>query len=464
MYRNTALAIAAIGWLVGPNVRPAWAEKIEMRGETLELWPAESLIARGLDVRPVAHHENAAWVYLKAMDAYVAVPPELTEAFDPALAGPWPTDNPALAEFVTAPGNVEALRLFREASVMARCQMPYFGEPTQSLMGVLLPGMGNLRSLAKIIVVDGRRLEAAGRPREAMENYLAVMRSGRHAADGVTMIEGLVGMAVWTLGTDALIGAIMRGGVDADTLTWVDKQLDDAGRPPTLERGLAGEQAIGVAIVDELCARFMRIPRNLGVVGSGNFVDGEFPPMGFADADGWVRLELRLGQLVTPDRAIKRHMREYYDRERLRAAGGLRHPAGSPTDVDDDSTLAPKWDCVSGMMLPALSRSRTIAAKTVARAAALRAVHRLRGHAMSHAGEFPESLEELFAPDELSMVADPFGDGSLVYRRTAAGWILYSVGPNGIDDGGRKGEKWDQFDLVDEYIATSTEQGDGVSK
>lgn len=464
MHRSITFAVAAIGSLLGTLATPARAEKIVMRGEMFEVWPAESLIARGLEVRTVPQHENAAWVYLRAMDEYESVPPELSDAFDAATSGPWPADNPALAEFITSAGNVEAIRLFREASVMPHCQMPYFGDSTQSLMGVLLPGMGNLRVLAKIVVVDGRRLEAAGRTREAMENYLAIMRSGRHAAEGVTMIEGLVGMAVWTLGTDALIGVIEHGSADAETLSWLARQFDGAGRPPSMERGLEGEQAIGAAVVDELCARLLRIPRNFSVVGSGNFMDGSFPPMGFANADGWVRLELRLGQLVAPDRAIKRHMREFYEKEQRRVSGVLSRPAGPRDDLEDDSHLAPRWDVVSGMMLPALSRTQTIAAKTIARAAALRAVHRIRTFADSHPGEFPDSLDELFTAEELPLVADPFSAGSLVYRRTAAGWILYSVGPNGVDDGGRKGEKWDQYDIVDEYIPALLGQRDGVSR
>ena len=43
---------------------------------------------------------------------------------------------------------------------------------------------------------------------------------------------------------------------------------------------------------------------------------------------------------------------------------------------------------------------------------------------------------------------DPFGDDRLVYRPGDTGWVLYSVGPDLVDDGGQKGPRWDKLDIV----------------
>jgi len=51
-------------------------------------------------------------------------------------------------------------------------------------------------------------------------------------------------------------------------------------------------------------------------------------------------------------------------------------------------------------------------------------------------GRLPGSLEEL-APRYLPAVPrDPFSGGPLVYRRSAEGYRLYSLGKNRLDDGG----------------------------
>jgi len=42
-------------------------------------------------------------------------------------------------------------------------------------------------------------------------------------------------------------------------------------------------------------------------------------------------------------------------------------------------------------------------------------------------------------PDILSEVpTDPFSGNPLIYRKTPSGFIVYSVGSNGKDDGGRE--------------------------
>jgi hypothetical protein len=52
-------------------------------------------------------------------------------------------------------------------------------------------------------------------------------------------------------------------------------------------------------------------------------------------------------------------------------------------------------------------------------------------------GKFPEGLDQL-APDILKEIpVDPFTGKSLIYKKTERGFIIYSVGPNEKDDGGR---------------------------
>lgn len=71
----------------------------------------------------------------------------------------------------------------------------------------------------------------------------------------------------------------------------------------------------------------------------------------------------------------------------------------------------------------------------------------------------PNDLAEL-APEYLSKVpADPLGNGPLVYRRTNGGYLLYSVGGNGIDDGGQRASYFDAMnsDIGDLFHDASTD-------
>ena len=51
-------------------------------------------------------------------------------------------------------------------------------------------------------------------------------------------------------------------------------------------------------------------------------------------------------------------------------------------------------------------------------------------------GQYPEKLDDLTPDYVKSVPPDPFTDQPLIYRVTADGYLLYSVGRNGVDDGG----------------------------
>ncbi len=62
-------------------------------------------------------------------------------------------------------------------------------------------------------------------------------------------------------------------------------------------------------------------------------------------------------------------------------------------------------------------------------------------------GEYPADLAALVPKYIPAVPEDTFADGPLHYRREGPGYVLYSVGPNGIDDGGRS--RWDEPDAED---------------
>lgn len=56
-------------------------------------------------------------------------------------------------------------------------------------------------------------------------------------------------------------------------------------------------------------------------------------------------------------------------------------------------------------------------------------------------GRGPETLAQLAPQDLKTLPLDPFSDSSLIYRPTGTNWMLYSLGPNRADDGGKPAAK-----------------------
>ncbi len=60
----------------------------------------------------------------------------------------------------------------------------------------------------------------------------------------------------------------------------------------------------------------------------------------------------------------------------------------------------------------------------------------VRRYQLEHDGALPKSLEELVPAYLEAVPADPFSEGRLIYRPAFDSYLLYSVGSDGVDDGG----------------------------
>jgi hypothetical protein len=93
---------------------------------------------------------------------------------------------------------------------------------------------------------------------------------------------------------------------------------------------------------------------------------------------------------------------------------------------------------LDGLLIPALDSARSSSLRASALTRLLAIDLAIRGYEARHSA-VPDRLDQL-VPEFLDAVpADPFTGGPFVYRaaETGPGFVLYSVGPDGQDDGGK---------------------------
>ncbi len=56
-------------------------------------------------------------------------------------------------------------------------------------------------------------------------------------------------------------------------------------------------------------------------------------------------------------------------------------------------------------------------------------------------GTYPDALTDLVPGHLAALPVDHFDDQPLIYRRAGEGYVLYSVGANGLDDGGTSDDR-----------------------
>ncbi len=432
----------ALAWLIMlAALAQAEPASVTMRGETRAVWPADDLRSRGFDVADIPRDENAAWVYIEAINAYSELPRELGGIFDHVLDAGWPKhpQAKALAKWLDQPENKKALELARRAAEFEHCQIPYYGNPRGSVVNMLLPSLSHHRILAKMLVVNGKRREAGGKYDEALEDYLVAARMGSHVAQGITLIEALVGVACDALAAQAIHDLVLRRNLPQDRL---ERLLNETSQmlehAPDMQRGLVQEQAFGLGMVDEFASQPSHFITNPAALSTLSFLDSVNVPTD----SGWGALEARLGKLVFPDRAIKQNMRRYYTEVQRRTALPASEAGWNDNWEEEMISNLPAWDMISRTMLPSLSRANVLAQRLITQMRMTRVSIALRLYALTNQGGPPEDLEYLKrwlgGPDDL---IDPFSGDYFVYRRTEKGWLLYSFSDNLTDDGGIEGNR-----------------------
>ena len=111
---------------------------------------------------------------------------------------------------------------------------------------------------------------------------------------------------------------------------------------------------------------------------------------------------------------------------------------------------------LSGLLLPALGKAMHRDTEDRAKARIAQTVLAIERYRLAHTGQFPESLDGLVPAYLPAIPSDPFDGKPLRFKRRESGYIVYSVGPDTVDDGGlerpvkdKENDPWDVTFIVE---------------
>lgn len=420
-------AMAQTGSLMAQTDRPVDRDDapaiMTLRGRQYDLYPDEVLRERGFNRPDLPPGQNAGWVYLDAYNARTELPEDIDELMFQASDGNWPEgeDGARLAAWLDQ--NQTALDLCRRAAAMSDCVMPVCGDPDESMIGILLPTLSEHRMLARMLAADAQRRKHEGRHEIAMENVLTIQRMGNHIAGGFTLIEYLVGVACSGLASRCATRLVEDADIDADVLAAASADLASAAESfPDWISGMEGERRLNELSVDDFMASGSLI-QTLASQWPQNLIRG--------DADGWMKLVVRIRRLYLPDRTMKRHVDRFYND----MFASIQPAAdGQPEQMtgDDDVFMKsiPAWNVYARIMMPSLTRSFELS--TINRSNQLRAQVQLAVTAYERRNKRQAaSLDEL-VPEFLPQVPiDPMTGNPLAYHPLARS--SSTQGPVGLE-------------------------------
>ena len=384
---------------------------------------AAQIISTALPPAPSAD-DNAAPLYQRVFAALTA-DKELDESDSP-FKDPLTADVASGEVTAILERHAATLDLLRRATDKPGCR--FDRDWSRPALDMLLPEVQHLRQAARLLTLAARRAATDGDGEQALADVVRIHQLGMHAAGEPILVSGLVGQAIDALALETLADVLPRLEKSDLPLLEKDSLRDFVATPIRYQRAFLGEEAFGLAMLGDL-ADGSKGMTTLELLRS---VSGE--PTQFS-LDSPFSLLYRCFMLPADIAGYRAILRRYQD-----IAGKMLLPTSQPYPVVvketaeiEDSLKSRRAGVFASLLAPALSG----VLKSQARGAAM---HDVAGVlvAATRARLAGTSLADSLVPEAVpALPGDPFTtDKPLVAKRTDSGWVVYSVGPDGEDDGG----------------------------
>jgi hypothetical protein len=326
---------------------------------------------------------------------------------------------------------------FVEATRRERWYSPLFASPGgNSLLAIRLPVEQDVRGAARLLVRRAMLRLGEGDVAAACEDALACHRLGGLVTQHPMIIPKLIGYAV-----DAIAAGITEQIVLSGQLTpELAERFRDAFEAlppfsPMLEAIDRGE-------------RFTCLDATLGLVRGTAGAPAAIPGTIAGSLDPNVMLR-RFNEafdeivelLETDDVPTRQRRLEEWDeqfQERAAQARSIMPMLVSGMFNQRTAVSEGVAEVLITLLIPANRQAQTAEDRNRMRLDLVRVGWAL-GAYRAREGEFPEHLDQLVPRDLAELPVDLFSGDALKYARHEAGFLLYSVGPNGLDDGGLSG-------------------------
>ena len=377
--------------------------------------------------RVPAGEKNAADLYQKAFDALRLSKEDENELFENPF-DQWDAKRLALARRVIA-ANAEYYRLLEGAARTPHCAFPvnWHGWP----WAISFAHLAKLRQAARMLQARNGLAVHDDHPDQALADCGAMLGMAQHAKMEPSLISQLVAYALQGIALQTLERALSAGTPSPQACQRLFDQIAAIDQIAPSIRAMKGEVALcGLATFESLLRR--RSDRDMRDLAEAVGQSGSRWPILALRSYGSVGRPIAYLDELAYLRAMKRNLDAF----------GLPWPQSKRAieDMENGVKRLPTYGSILTKMITpvfsraVLSRDRATASLGDAQIALALKTHR------SDRGGYPDSLAALERAG-FKLPNDPFGGKTYHYRREGAGFIVYSIGPNLKDDGGKP---WDR--------------------
>ncbi len=309
------------------------------------------------------------------------------------------------------------------------------------LTDVWMPAILPYRGLALALAMRALLRAAEGKMQEAWRDLLACHRLAQLVAKNGSLVQGLVGCAIEQIALRADLSFLEMVKDDSKCLEHYSSEWQRLPPP------------VPVADQLDLFERFMflemflRVDRKgLGAIDNGSGISsnllGDLNDAMLQGVDWDLALESAnhwfdriISALRIPDRKQRESALNGIQKD-IKPTKTDSAPRSESKEESTESAGASICEAMIGLMYPSTRMCQATCDRTEQLRINVNAAWALERFRLDH-GAYPSDLS-LLAPSYLaSAPKDLFSGNPLLYKPTENGYLLYSVGPNGVDDDGR---------------------------
>ena len=366
---------------------------------------------------PVSEAENAAPLYRKAYAARQLAGTEEREIFD--ALNPKAQKAPSkmrIRELLKR--NQKALSLAREAAARPFCRFDSTWTGNEIPAAILFPQYAEMRSLARLLCVQALQEARDGNSAAALDNLRAVYRMGDHVNSDAILISFLVARAIDMIGDNILAQVLELQPQQTAQAQAFEASLPHTDWSAVFRRAYLAERSVGI---------------------SGFEVFGAVPLSAF----DWDHLP-ELPQWTAKSVAIlwspfSKLDEVYFLRlwtKRLNELQPISMPLKPHPSAADPLDQSPFYANITRMLTPVFIRTVEIRDAAEVARCQRQNVLAISAYRAAHNGAYPVTLQQAATAWKAPLLPDPYNGKPFGYRSDGQTFILYSVGPNGADDGG----------------------------
>ncbi len=316
----------------------------------------------------------------------------------------------------------EDFRLLEEGSLRPACRFPVNWEAGYA---ALFPHQARARAAARFLLAKALADARHGRSGEALKDVTILVRLSNHLSAEPTLIAQLVRTAIISMLLQDLPKILEAAPPNAQENRALYDLLARMDLTGPFVRAMEGERCKGRWGFDYLS----RNPKEITAVLRLSETTGRsfrYERLRFF----WPVLRVIWEPFLKLD--------EVYYLRYMQAQIAL---AAAPYDPDryqrleDRLSHTPWYAFLSRIAAPVFSRAHVSQGRLAATVELMQAALALRDYQSEH-GAYPQSLQELQERGGWEIPNDPFSGKPFIYRREGKGYLIYSVGPNLVDDGG----------------------------